>query len=71
MWYDVQIKYVKRQIEVKFGLNSPSNKPDEKTFGPLDDQLPLVFEVKDGDFAQGSCGFATDGTTQGAYFTRI
>jgi len=38
-------------LTVKFGIQAPGSKPDEKTFGPLDEQLPEVFSMKDGDFA--------------------
>jgi hypothetical protein len=33
--------------------------------------LPLIFDVKDGDFARGTCGMASDQTNNGVYFTSI
>jgi hypothetical protein len=45
--------------------------PDDDTYGPEDDKMPIAFEVKDGDFIQGSIGFAVNRCTQGVSFTRI
>jgi len=33
--------------------------------------LPLVLEVKDGDFSKGTCGLGTDKNSDGVYFTNI
>lgn len=70
-WYDVQVKFIQRTIEVRWGVHAPGNMPDDETYGPEDDDMPLAFEVKDGDFSQGSVGFGVNGCMQGVRFTRI
>lgn len=49
-WYDIQIQYVLKKIEVRFDVHTQSNNPNEKSFGPNDSSMSLVLEAKDASF---------------------
>jgi hypothetical protein len=36
--------------------------PDDKTFGPLDNDMPIALTATDGFLSSGTIGFASDGT---------
>jgi len=71
IWYDISIRFVQRDLEVRWAVHSPGNMPDDKTFGPLDDDMPVALSTSDGFLSSGTIAFGTEGTDQGIAFTRI
>jgi len=61
LWYDIKIKFVQRRISVRWSVHSTNNMPNDQTYGPDDDNMEEVFDVKDGDFAAGTIAFGAEG----------
>jgi len=49
-------------MTVRMAMHTPENDkhPDMPTWGPVDEELPIVLETYNGDLSEGSVGIGTD-----------